>query len=182
MNPQTLLHTACKIFGLYLFVLAALNVRDILFYIVSFGVRSTPDSGEMLIILLPFYMLAFNIVAGLLLVSKADWIAGKLRAPANGYINTTLEKTDIIELVLIAIGVIAILYAVPEMLYKLVTYAFFNDYDKNEKRFFWSDGNNMGALLFSTFKFVAGLFLLLNARNFARRLRRAGEREDERSL
>ena len=179
MNPQTLLRTACKIFGLYLFVLAALNVRDLLFYMLSMGVRSPVDSDEILIILLPFYMLVFNTIAGLLLISNADWIAGKLRAPANGYINSSLEKTDVIEVVLIAIGVIAIVYAVPEMFYKLVTYAYFNDYDKNEKRLFWSDGNNLGALLFSAFKFAAGLFLLLNARNFAWRLRRTGDRNQE---
>jgi hypothetical protein len=137
---------------------------------------------EMPLILLPFYMLVFNTVAGLLMVFKADWISDKLRTPANGYINSALEKTDIIELVLIAIGVIAILYSVPEMLYKLVTYAYFNDYDENEERLFWTDGNNLSNMLFSAFKFVAGLFLLLNARNFARRLRRAGEREDQRQL
>jgi hypothetical protein len=179
MNPQILLRTACKIFGLYLFILAAFSMRDISFYLMSGGFRRDTE-GE-LFMLFPFYLVLFNIVAGLFLIYKADWITGQLKAPTNGYIRITLEKTEIIEVVLIAISILAILHSIPEMLYRLVSYAYFNQYEPHERTRFWSDGNTSD-MLFSIFKFVAGLFLLLNARHLARRLTRVGNREDARPL
>ena len=180
MTAASLLATASKIFGLYMWVLAALEFRNLI-YSIFFGVASPSQRDDAWTpTLFVAFNLIFHIVVGVILIYKAEAISHKLRPANGGDINIPLGKTDITEIVIIAIGCIAILSAVPLMLQKLVSYAYFNDYDPHERKFFW-DSNHTAAMIFSVFEFVAGLFLLSNARHFAKRLQRTSEREDARA-
>lgn len=179
MPTSSLVATASRIFGLYLFVLVALELRYVIYSIfLEIGSPSSRDD-VWLPIIAPVFGIIFNIVAGLILIYKADQIAERLHAPTTNNINISLTKLDILEITMISIGVIAIISAVPVILQQIVSYAYFNDYEPHERRFFW-DSNNTATMIFSAFKLVAGFFLILNARYFARRLQRVGEREDAR--
>ena len=63
-------------------------------------------------------------------------------------------------------------------MHKLVSYIYFNDYDKNEKKFYWTNSNK-ASIFYSIFKLAVGLILISNGRNIARRLRRIGDKDDK---
>ena len=119
-----------------------------------------------------------NTVA-LILLFKTTWVAEKLQLVESEPLNIPADKTDWIELAIIVISALALLHAFPEILFKLVHYTYFNDYEPHERPYFWTNANK-AEIFFSIFKFVTGLFFLLNARNFARKLKRIGDREDAR--
>lgn len=183
MTPKLLIHTACKIFGLYLLVLAAMNLRDIIYWLLLASTESAFGGHSPLVSIVPIYMLLTNAGAGLVLISKADMVADKIVPSDTGAINITAGRTDLIELAIIAISTLAILSSVPEIIIKLVDYAYLNphDYEDGTKSSYWNDAN-ISNVIFSVLKLVAGLFLLLNARYLGRVLSQMGQKEDARSL
>jgi hypothetical protein len=120
----------------------------------------------------------FNLAFGLILIFKADWVTNKITPKATEKLDINLDKADWIELTLIVISGLTILYAIPETLQKLVSYIYFNPYDKNEKQFYWTN-TNKASIFYSIFKLAIGLLLISNARNVARRLTRIGDKDDK---
>lgn len=180
MSTHSILSIGAKVFGLYFFVLAAIDLRNIIVAL-SFEIGSGyPMAAEDVSpIFLPLISVILDVVIGLVLIYKSDVIASKLNASLNDSINLPVTKRDIVEIALIAIGFIAVLNAIPLMFQKLVSYAYFNPYDRPERSNFWTNLDT-AAMIYSVFEFVAGLFLVLNARSFARKLQRVSDREDAR--
>ncbi len=179
MTAHSLLHTACKILGLFFFVLAALQVRDIIYSVMVIAIDPPGYQDQWILsALFPMYAVIVNIVGGLLFIYKADWITRKLQVSTTGELNIAVGKRDLIELAVIMISLLALLTSVPQLLHKLVSYAYV--YDREEGRNVGTN-SDIALLLFFVFKFVAGLFLLLNARYLANWLTRVGETEDARS-
>lgn len=183
MGTKVVVFTACKIFGLYLLVLAAMNLRDIIYWILLATTESAFGDRNPLTALLPVYMLLTNAGVGLLLTFKADIIVEKIVQSDGESLNINMRRTDLIELTIISIGILSILSAIPEILIRLVDYAYLNrhDYEEGSKSNYWDDAN-ISNVLYSVFKLVAGIFLLLNARYLGRVFWRVGEKEDARPL
>ena len=177
MTHSALFHTAIKIFGLYFVILTVMNLRDIIASISGQLLMSNND-GILVMLFYEIYYVVFNTTIALILLFKTDWVAEKLQPVESEPLNVQADKTDWIELAIIVISALAVLHALPEILFKLVHYTYFNDYEPNERPYFWTNANK--AEIFSIFKFVTGLFVLLNARNFARRLKGIADREDAR--
>ena len=181
MIPTNLLASASKIFGLWLFVLAALEFRSLIYFIsAELASPSYRDNAWMstLFILINLVLL---IVVGLILIYKADRISRRLGPADVGAMTSPVTKIDIIEIVIITIGFVAILDSVPLVLQKLVSYAYFNDYQPHERNLYWGS-NEIAAMIFAVFEFISGMFLLFNARHFAKGLHRLSEREDARRI
>ena len=170
MTFSALFHTAIKIFGLYFVILTITNIRDIILSIGGQVFLSNSD-GMLPLLFYQIYYVVFNTTVALILIFRTSWVAEKLQLVEREPLNMPADKTDWIELAMIVIGALAVLHAFPEVLFKLVHYTFFNDYEPHERSYFWTN-TNKAEIFFSIFKFVIGLFLLVNARNFARRLKK----------
>ena len=179
MSTRSVLTTAIKIFGLYFLVLAAIDFRNTIVSILFQAGSDHPIGDRWGPIFLSTLAVILNVVVGFILLNKADDIAKRVNASSSHSVNLPVTKTDIVELALIVVGFIAALYAIPLILQKLVTYAYFNPYELSERKHFWTI-HDTAAIIYSLFEFVAGLFLILNARSFARKLQRVSDREDAR--
>lgn len=178
MTHSSLLQITIKIFGLYFLILSVMNVRELFAFI--FGeVLLSDDNGTLPMLFYPIYYFVFNSFVALILLFKTDWIAEKLQLEGSESLSINAEKTDLIELAIIVISALAMLHAFPEILFKLVHYTYFNDYEPHERTYFWTN-TNKAQIFFSIFKFATALFFLLNARNFARKLKGISDREDSR--
>lgn len=177
MHSNDIIKTSSKVFGLYFIIQTVMNLRDFLYLFVGTFSNDFGTEGNYMILASHIYMAVFNLVIGLILIFKAGWIAEKIQVQKAEKLSLNLEKTDWIELSLIIVSVLAILYSIPEIMYKMVNYIYFNRSDKIEDLYFRSK-DNKAEILYSIFKFVAGLILLLNARNIARRLKKIGDKED----
>ncbi len=104
-----------------------------------------------------------NFVFGLVLIFRADWITNKIIPKASEKLDINLDKTDWIELTLIAICGLTILYSIPEAMQEFVSYIYFNPYDKNEKQFYWTN-TNKASIFYSIFKLAIALLFISNAR------------------
>jgi hypothetical protein len=114
----------------------------------------------------------------LIFIFKADTIANKLQPIETGELAIPLDKTTWIELAIIIISGLAILNSFPEIIYKGVQFVYFNEYDRIDRHRFWNE-REKAYIFFAVFKFVVALVALLNARNFAQRLQRIGEKDEE---
>ena|SRR5688500_1114214 len=183
MNPKVLIHTSCKILGLYLLVLAAMYLRDVIYWILLATTEAALGNHNPLVSLLPVYMLLTNAGAGLFLIFKADVVVDRIAPSDADNLSIHAGRTDLIELAIVGISIVSILSSLPEIIIKLVDYAYLNPHDHEDgtKSSYWNDAN-ISNVIFSVFKFVAGLFLLLNARYLGRVLAQIGQKEDARPL
>lgn len=171
MNNADIVKTALIVFGLYFLTLTIINLRDLIFLSTSL-VRSYQDNQEnYLIIVGQVYHAIFNLIVGLALIVKSDWLTEKLRLKKSGALGLNLNKTDWIELTIIVISGLAVLYSIPEFLHKIVNYLYFNDHDNADKHLFWT-GRNKADVFYSVFKFFIGLFFVLNAKAISKYLTR----------
>jgi hypothetical protein len=178
MNNKEIITTALKIFGLYFLTLTVINLRDLLFLSTDL-VRSYQDNQENWIVIGgQIYSGLFNLIVGLLLITKSDWLTENLKLQKTADLRLNLEKSDWIELTIIVISLLTIIYSIPEFLYKIVNYVYFNDYEKAERHLFWT-GRNKADVFYSVFKFIVGLLILLNARAISKRLTRIGDKDEK---
>lgn len=178
MNNIDIIKTALKIFGLYFLILTVTNLRDLIFVSSNLFTSYQHNQENYLIIGGQIYHTTFNLIFGLILIVKADSLTAKLKLQKTGDLGCNLNKADWIELAIIVISGLAILYSIPEFLYKIVNYVYFNDYEIADKQLFWS-GRNRADVFYSVFKFFVGLFFLLNARAISKRLTRVGDKDEK---
>jgi hypothetical protein len=175
MNNIDIIKISCKIFGLYFLILTVINLREIILYATGTILIPQDNYGTFIIVGGQIYQAMFNSIVGLILIVKSDWITDKLKIQKSGDWKLNLERTDWIELAIIIISLLTIIYSIPEFMYKIVNYVYFNDYEKPDKHLFWT-GKNKADVFYSIFKFVVGLFFLLNARNLSKQLTRIGDK------
>jgi hypothetical protein len=178
MNNMDIIRTSSKVFGLYFIIQTIGNLRDLFFNLYTTLSGSYSDNRMVDFFVGLSYNAIFNLVFGTILIFKADWVADKINSKTSEKLNINLGKTDWIELTILVISGLTILYSIPEILHKLVSYIYFNDNDKNEKQFYWTN-TNKAAIFYSIFKLAIGLLLISNARNIAKRLKRVGDKEDK---
>jgi len=180
MKQQSLLTIFCKALGIYFFIQAILNVRDMFFY--SIGSQMSDDEGYFFMVLISqlVYLISNVCIAWYLIMRSEVIIAKVVKADDQDNVRvSTLSKQDWIELVIIGVGIFVVVHAIPEMLYKLVNYIHLNPFDRNEKDAFWEVNNNKGDFIFSIFKVVVGIIAITNARLISGRLIRMGDKSDQ---
>src|SRR5690606_17654939 len=116
----------------------------------------------------------FNGIAAWLLFSKSEVIADKLEKNAVDQIELNVSKVFLIELVIIAISFLVIVFAIPEILNTVISFMYFNPYDRLETREYWTD-QRKADISYSVLKFLSGLMALLNSRIIAKKLIRIGD-------
>lgn len=178
MNNIDIIRTSCKIFGLYFIILTVMNIREIILYTTGAFIMPDDNYGTFIMLGGQIYQGIFNSLVGLILIYKSDLMIGKLNLQRTGDLKLNLAKADWIELVIIVISGLTILYSIPEIMYKLTNYIYFNDFERNDRHLFWTS-KNKAEVFYSIFKFVIGLFFILNARNFSRRLTRIGDKDEK---
>lgn len=178
MNNKDIVSTSNKVFGLYFIIQTVGNFRDLFINLYTTLGGSYSDYPRVDYYLSLSFSAAFNLVFGLILIFKADWVTSRIVTKTSEKLDVNLDKTDWIELSLIVISALTILYSIPEIMQKIVSYIYFNPYDKNERQFYWTD-TNKASIFYSIFKLAIGLLLISNARNVARRLKRIGDKEDK---
>ena len=122
--------------------------------------------------------LALDFVAAWIFIYKADTISSKLTKTSNENLGVSLGKAEFIELVIVAIGVVAIVNAIPEILRKLVHYLYFNEYGRQDKDLYWKDSNRKVEIVISIVKLAIGLIVVTNGRLIAKRLTKISNRDD----
>jgi hypothetical protein len=178
MNNLDIVRTSCKVFGLYFFIMTIMNIREIILYTTGSFIMPDDNYGTFIILGGQIYQAIFNSLVGLILISKSDWVTGKLKLEKTGDLKLNLDKSDWIELAIIVISGLTILYSIPEIMYKLTNYIYFNDFERNDRHLFWT-GKNKADVFYSIFKFVIGLLFILNARNLSKRLTRIGDKDEK---
>ncbi|MDW8332485.1 MAG: hypothetical protein RMK43_12605, partial [Cyclobacteriaceae bacterium] len=179
MNNVDIIRTSCKVFGLYFMVLTIVNLRDLLFYLT--GVTFIPRNKDEIIILVGGQILqaVFNSMVAFILITKSDRITDRLITQKTGDLKLNLTKADWIELAIIIISTLTLIDSVTKFMTKMVNYVYFNDYEKAERQLFWT-GQNKADVFYQVFKFITGLFFLLNARYFSKRLTQHGDKAEKR--
>src|SRR5882672_366094 len=127
MNQKQLIEITCKCFGLYFIVEIFLNLKQLFFY----GVASVNWGSDNFTL---YFNLGQNLIDSIIygigawiLISKCESISSRLSNDKQGEIHLTASKADIIEIAIIAIGMLTIISAIPEILNKLTTYLYFNE-------------------------------------------------------
>jgi hypothetical protein len=176
MKYDDLIRIFCKTFGLYFVILAAINIKDVIFYGLSAQfVDSTFGSSFYLFAGGQTYNFVFNVMAAWILITKTEFVSRRILKGGTGVFELNVNKSDLIELVIIAIGILLIVNAVPVIFSILANYIPLSRLDKEE---YWSNRNQQD-IFYSIFKFLVGLVTVSNGRLIARRLTKIGDRSDQ---
>ena len=174
MTKSELLNIVIKIFGLYYFVRFVQHLMEFLFMVIG---NSTFDYGLETwfvysgIFITTLVELAFAYVATL----RTELIANRLSGGTEETLTLPTSKTDLIEIALAVISVLAIVYSIPSILAQIIDNIYFHNHQETE---FWTRPTKKN-LIQSTMTLVIGIFLLLNSRNFAKRIVNRGELDDK---
>ncbi len=108
-------------------------------------------------------------------VFKTELIVNKISKNNEGTLELRNSKTDLIEIALAIISVIAIINSIPDLLSQQVNSIYYHDQKEVE---FWTTAAK-NHLYRNIFMLAAGIFLLLNTRNFAKWIVNRGEQDDK---
>lgn len=181
MTRRHFIETSVIIFGCYFMVLAIQNCRDVITYLSATvfydgGFKDLLDG-----IFITSVQLIINVIAGVYVIANAKNISQKFDAAQGEKLSFGLRKVDIIEVALIVIAVIGITSSIPRILHKVTHFLYFNDYEKHEKTRFWT-GQEKAIILYWIFVLAVGIFLVFNARYFAKKIVRIEDKDDEQDL
>lgn len=107
---------------------------------------------------------------------KTELITNKISTKANGAVELQISKTDLLELALAIISVLAIMYSIPNILAHVIDDIYFHNHEDN---LFWNRPTKH-SLIQSMVILVIGIFLLLNSPNFAKLIVNLGIQDDQR--
>ena len=174
MTKQDIYSIVVKILGLYFLTKFIQHFMELGFMIARY--KSYGESPDILIIFGGIFVTTvISFVLGYFLTFKSESITKRIFKFDSKTIDIGLEKTDWIEISLVTIGIIAIVFSVPQILSTIVDNIYFHNHRESV---FWTL-NRKTDTLYGLFKLLAGLFLILNARNFAKKIVRRGENDDE---
>ena len=122
-----------------------------------------------------FTMTLLYFVLGYFGTLKAEVITKRISKPDTKTIDLGLGKTEWMEISLVTVGVIAIIFSIPQILSTIVDNVYFHNHQESE---FWTLSRKTDTF-YGVFKLVTGLFLILNARNFAKKIVLRGEKDDK---
>ena len=175
MTKSDIFNLTFKLIGFYFLVLFFTNVIQLILVLINslsadYGDGMWMMYGGMIInVILNFFL-------GYILVFKTERITKLLKIKSStGTLKMAMDKRDLIELSLIVISVIAIVFSIPTILANITDIIYFPQNDEfgySEKSF---DSHSMTKVV----QLALGIFLLLNARNFAKWINKRGIKDDE---
>jgi hypothetical protein len=178
MTAKQLIEIVSKSFGLYFIVQLFLDGKQIISYLILISVGENTGFGFVGIYLWSFFAYA---VAAWFMIVKSGRVANLLYKKDDEALLFKISNTDLIAAVIVAIGLLTIVNAVPEILNKVSHYVYFNEFDREEKGRFWTLNNRKADILYSVFKLAVGLVTLTNAKILSKYLTK-GERIDEKRV
>jgi len=166
-----------KLIGLYFFVMVVTSAIQIIIMIVNFSLSGWGEEFWVLTsILAMIFGVVIYLIIGYYLTFKTEKILNLLKIRQDSEaLKTDINKTDIIEIALAIIAIIAIVFILPRVLGNISGIVYFSERDEFGKRTVEFDQNSIGMLT----QVIIGLFLLFNARNFAKWIVRRGEKDDQ---
>ncbi|WP_258105896.1 hypothetical protein [Marinoscillum sp. MHG1-6] len=112
---------------------------------------------------------------GYLATFKSNLITDRIFRTKDEAVQIALGKSDYLELSIATIALIAILYSLPQLLSEMVYLIYFKEPEIDN--FFVP--HHETDFFRPTFQLVIGIFLLLNSRNFAKKIVNRGEIDDK---
>jgi hypothetical protein len=172
------LNLAIKIFGLYFFVEFFQYFMELALVLIGSQLEGGETNGYQGIELYFWY---FGYIARALVslivfcfaIFRTEWIANKILG-RDEPIKLLENKLDLLEVTLVVIGILAILSALPELLYQLVNLIYFHNHAESP---YWTS-SKQGTIFRYIFQLGLGFFVVMNARNFAKKLQRIGVKDD----
>jgi hypothetical protein len=122
-----------------------------------------------------FISMAVKLVFAYMAIFKTELITNRISKSNEGSIELITNKTDWLEIALASIGILAIVYSIPNILYSVVENVYFHDH---RETVFWTRPTR-NEMYQAVFQLVIGTFLLMNARNFAKLIVKRGKQDDE---
>lgn len=174
MTKSELLSVVIKIFGLYYFVRFIQHFMEFIFMLVGnsafdYGIDTWfIYSGIFITVVVEFF---FSYVATL----RTELITNRIGKLGNEPFELPTNKTSLLEITLAAIGIITIVSSIPDLLYKAVDAIYFHNHKESE---FWTRPTR-SEVFRAAFILVIGCFLLMNSRNFAKKIVKRGELDDD---
>lgn len=178
MEEKQIIKIVCKSFGLWCLVYAFLDAKQLIFLGMSIEFGSDEFRQSLLYFGQLTISFAVDIAIAAVLIYRSDSIANVLIKDAQEKIHLGVGKGDMIQLVVIAIGGIAIVSAIPEILSNVAQYLYFNQYGRDEMGLHWTSSNNKTDLVYSIVKLAVGLIAISNGGLLARWIARIDRAAD----
>lgn len=175
MTKTVLLNTAIKIFGLYYFVRFVQNFTELLFLFLGNSFFDSPRLDSALIYSGITLTVLVDLTFAYVAIFRTQLITDRISKTEIENSALGVSKTDLMEIALAVISVLAIVNSVPDLLTQQVNNIYYHDHAEVE---FWTTGakNQFFQLLFTL---IVGIFMLINSRNFAKRITKRGEQDDQ---
>ena len=110
-----------------------------------------------------------------LAIFRTQLIANKISSHNNETVEVPTTKTDLLEIALAIVSILAVFNSIPILLSQQVNSIYYHDHWESD---FWTAGTK-NVLFQNLFFLASGIFLLLNARNFAKWITKRGEQDDK---
>ncbi len=175
MNTRQLFEVMSKSFGLYMMFQAFLTLKDIgLAAAVGFENENFSAFlfGQVVLTLLAYLLSAW------ILISRSGWLANRITGPGEQVV-ISLSRSDILSGVIVFVGLISIVQAIPEIAAKIAHFIYFNDFLRADRQLFWDLGQRKETLLFSVIKLAAGVTLLAKHKSIVNRLEGINKQKQE---
>jgi hypothetical protein len=176
MQHRHPIQVLCQAFGLYFLIVAAENLTDLILFVITSSQGDHNTSNFPFFSGLWFKVLAYAIAGGLL-IRKSSTISNKVVQGSTGKVDLAVNKTDLIEIIIIGISFMIIIHAIPSIFNKTINYMYFNPYERDEKSKFW-DAQNKAEIVYAVFKLFVGVVAVMNARLISRKLNQIGNKSD----
>lgn len=179
MTQRQLLDTTLKILSLYFLVEAIGAIRDIVLYLGMGGIQNTDDGfGIWLMFGGMFINLITNILFFWIFAFKSENVLEFLKIGNKSIVEEKyllgLKKVDWLEIGIVVVGIIAITFALPEILYKVADSIYF----KRKPSAFYEDSDSRPEILYSFFKIVIGLIVVVYSRQISKAIIKRGKKKD----
>lgn len=179
MNNKEIVLIIIKTFGLYFLLEAIISLKEVIFYATALKVYNGDNVDAYFYLTQSTVDSLFYLFGALILFSKSDSLVNILKIKSTEQIQIGVNKSDLIEIVVIAVGLYVLISAIPELLNKLTQFLYFNEYEDKEDRYlFWNKKERMAALVYSLFKIAAGFLTVINGRLIAIRLTKIGVKDE----
>jgi hypothetical protein len=177
MTKADFFSLAFKIIGLYFFVMVVTSAMQIIAMMINFDSSGWGEEFWVLsIILVMIFGVIIYLVVGYYLTFRTEKILSLLKIQRDdSVLKAEINKTDVIEIALAIIAVIAMVFMLPRILADISGIVYFSEADEFGNRNVEFDQDSIAMLI----QVFIGVFLLFNARNFAKWIVRRGEKDDQ---
>lgn len=176
MNQKDILQLVSKSFGLYFILQAILYLHQIIGYIATTGFADADRSTYWTFGQILWTVIIYALFSCILII-KSGFVANALSRGSDN-VKIAVSKSDLIEVVIIAIGIFMVANSIPEILNHVSQYLYFNEYEEENASLYWTRNGKKAEILFSIFNVAVGLVTMTNGRMIAKRLTRIGDRDD----